>query len=143
MTCVWDAIIQGIPVNVLKDHGLGNMVARGQKRKRNQKILVTYLKQHAKMVDHVTVNGKNLSRRQKEENWKATREFDVKTIGNGYYCSAADPFLILVCDMFKCSIIHDYCGSHIRYDHPQCLFTIHISSSSTHMVFQKTCLKDQ
>ena len=35
---------------------------------------------------------------------------NVKSIRNGYLCSTCDPFLCLVCQLFKLNICHNYNG---------------------------------
>lgn len=137
MTCVWNSLIQGIPINQFNNHNFT--------KKPNPTQFTQYLKdQNTKNTskvpyrDNIIVNGKNLTNKEKEENFEAIKNFNVGSIGGGYFCSTGDPFLIITGEIFQCSIHHNYNNHLIKYNHSNPKFTICVNSSSSHMSFTKT-----
>jgi hypothetical protein len=154
MTCVWDALIKGIPIDDL-DNILGHKkkVSEGKPKKRKdiqkekslknnlkRDIFVKYLQKNAKKTSVVYVNDEELTETQINENFKAVQALSVNGIWNGYFCSTFDPFLILVCELFECSIYHKYLNSNIRYEHLNSKFIIYLKSSSEHMSYVRTAV---
>jgi len=97
MTCFWDAIRNKLNIKDSNETFIKNLKSKNNK---NTNILW---------------NDTSLSDKQLEENYVHIREFDDKKINNGYDCSVCDPFLILICNIYKVSIIHNYRGIIINY----------------------------
>ena len=55
------------------------------------------------------------TQQQLEENYQHIKDFNVKSISAGYLCSTCDPFLLLICELFKVNINHNYCGYKMKY----------------------------
>ena len=43
------------------------------------------------------------------------KDFNENNINQGYDCSSCDPFMILLCELFKININYDYNGNNIQY----------------------------
>jgi hypothetical protein len=130
MTCVWDSIIRGIPIECFRSYNFAI--------KPDAMTFVKFLKNNNKKVSFITVNDQDIKNKEREENYKAVKELNIKTVNQGYFTSSKDPFLILICELFRCSIYHNYRGHLIKYEHQNPLFKIHVHSSSSHMSYQKT-----
>ena len=103
--------------------------------------LVLFLKKHNCITKNITCNGKICSDKMLEENKNAVKEYDKNQINQGYYCSTADPFLFLVCFLFKVNIHHNYNGHVILYEHPNYTRTIYYKSNTSHFTYKKTIMK--
>ena len=129
MTCVWDSLLHGIPAD--------KFIQKNMRNKPNQKDFVTLLKNNNKKINNIIINSTNLTKSEVEENYEAIQNFDINSICNGYFCSASDPFFILLCDFFQCSIHHTYINNIIKYEITNPQFRLHICSSHSHMMFKK------
>ena len=136
MTCVWNSLIAGIPNEIFQDLKLGK--CRNKKRRATPEQFVTYLKNKATKISSVKINDEGLSQKQVEENYEHVKNFDTNSIHKGYYCSACDPFLILVCGLFNCSINHHYLDTVINYEHQNPKFRIAIRNDYGHMSYNGT-----
>lgn len=56
-----------------------------------------------------------LSEKQLEENFEHIRDYKIQTVSAGYWCSTCDPFLILICHIFKVNIAHRFNNTMINY----------------------------
>jgi len=152
MTCVWDSLIKGIPIDQLNEV-IGNKkkLDPSKKKKYDHKekslkkdlkrdIFVKYLQKNIRKTSKVSVNGEQLTEQQINENFKAIQSLSANNICDGYYCSTCDPFLILVCELFECSIFHTYMNSHIKYECTDSKFIMYLRSSSTHMSHNRTTI---
>jgi hypothetical protein len=132
MTCVWDSLIDGIfRDKIIYDEYFD--------KKPNPYQFVEFVKSKNKMTN-IKVNDNILTEKEKKENFEAIKCFNIGSINQGYLCSTSDPFLILVCEIFGCSIIHKYLNTTIKYEHENPknnLCNIYICSSRGHMSFQK------
>jgi len=129
MTCVWTALLSGIPRDVF-----------GNVRISQPRELVEFLKNHNVKTDHVKFNGSELSEKRKEENYEAIKCFDLESIYGGYFCSFEDPFLFLVSELSKISIRHVFNGHVADYIYGNENRCIHLRSSASHMNF--VCLRN-
>lgn len=128
MTCVWNALLMGIPKDSYQD---GKHITQPLQ-------LVEYLKKYNCKTIHVKINGCLLSDKRIAENLEAVSSFNSSSIYGGYFCAFEDPFLFLVCELFKLNIKHTINGhvaEYIYYDGVQSIKWIHLSSSSSHMNF--------
>lgn len=104
MTCFWDGIIA-----VLQEHQL----ISGFPPTPHQ--LATFLKQNNRLTTNVTWQGSTLTNKQMNENYEHVRNYDISQIRNGYLCSTCDPFLLLIAQLFRINIKHEYVNSFINY----------------------------
>nr|QBK88580.1 MAG: hypothetical protein LCMiAC01_02570 [Mimivirus LCMiAC01] len=107
MTCFWDGILKALNRNIFTN------------KLHNPKPveLINVLKSCSKITFDTLWNGKKLTHEQLQENLQHVNDFDVNKLYNGYDCSACDPFLLLVCQLFRVNIIHDYNGRIMKYTH--------------------------
>lgn len=126
MTCFWDALL-----NKLRDEDLRNLLRGGPRTPRN---LVLALKRENRQTTTVRWQGQALSPQQLTENVEWVQTHDVNTIQNGYDCSTADPYLLLVSWLLRVRIHHRYLRSDIVYapDGPA-RYQIHLSSNRGHI----------
>ena len=128
MTCFWKGIINCLDVNDFNKFGIN--------RKPTEYELVKLLKLNNKLCYMVKCHDEYLSDIFLHECKLAINELDINSIKNGYYCSTCDPFLILVCNLFKCNIEHDYCNHKIKYEIYNSIKTINVKSNKSH--FEKS-----
>ena len=131
MTCVWNALLSGIPRNVIRQENI-----------RQPRDLVEYLKKHNVKTNQVKFNGSFLSEKRKEENFEAVAGFDSGSIYGGYFCSFEDPFLFLVAELFQINIHHLFNGHVADYEVGGNGVNqwMHLRSSASHMNF--VCVKN-
>lgn len=128
MTCVWNALLMGIPKDLYRD---GSNITQPLQ-------LVEYLKKYNCETIHVKINKTFLSEKRIAENLEAISSFNSSSIYGGYFCAFEDPFLFLVSELFKLNIKHTINGHIAEYiydDGVQSMKWIHLSSSSRHMNF--------
>lgn len=126
MSCFWDALIKNIKHDDIYDIFKFNKI--------NPLIFVNNLKLNNKLVDTIYINDQLISKKQQNENYEHIKNYDVNTISNGYLCSTADPFLILIADIFSITINNKFLNKNIIYK-PICFsrYTINISNDNGHM----------
>ena len=127
MTCFWDGILHN-----LNDDDFQRVF---QVNKPNNKNLIKLLKDNNRKTKNINWNGEIFSEKQLEENFIHIKDFNEKFIGNGYLCSTCDPFLLLVSQIFKINIYHNYCGNKLNYQCKGATKTIRVKSNRGH--FQK------
>ena len=103
MTCFWDGIVK----ELLKHKLIRKYVSAA--------YMANFMKQHVIPTCDVTWNGEILTRQLLYENFKAIYELNVRKIGYGYFCSSCDPFLLLLSQLYKVHIDHNYNGTLIKY----------------------------
>ena len=106
MTCFWDAIWSSLCVD---DY----TYLKIQKTSRNG--LIASLKKLKKPVDSVSWQGSKLKKQEKEEHLEAINVYNSTNINNGHLTSTCDSFLLLLSELFKLNITHNYCGHVIQY----------------------------
>ena len=110
MTCVWDALRTKIRSDDLRTIlGLHSPTPRD---------LVMALKSRNIATVGVRWQGKLITTTEMTENMKAIEYHDVNSISDGYDMSVCDPYLLLVCFLFKIRITHEYLSTRIVYDPP-------------------------
>jgi len=105
MTCFWDGILQAL-------HSSPRLLLGN---KYNKEKLINLLKNKNRRVENILWNNELISNQEKEEHYKAVKDFDIKNIRSGYYCSTCDSFLLLICELFNVNIEHIYMGIKINY----------------------------
>jgi hypothetical protein len=138
MTCFWDALIAGLPVELFQlDTQIG---ASSRPRRMDPMTFVSFLQSKNKETPHVQINKEFLSKQRQEENFEAVRIYDKKTMYDGYWCAAEDPFLFFVAELFQINIHHNFCGHTFIYSYVNPLVaqskTLYLHSSNGHMSFR-------
>ena len=123
MTCFWDGIL-----NTLTDRDFEKF----KFRKMPNSEFVLFLKKFNKKTRNVIWNNEKFSEKQLDENFTHIKEFDFRSIRNGYDCSSCDPFLILICEIFAVSIDHNYRGNMIKYRNVNSKRILRFGSNSGH-----------
>jgi hypothetical protein len=112
MTCYWQAITAKITLSDINEY---------LAPKESSFIMVdivkfiTLLKENNIKTNDIRWNGEELSDKLMEENYTWIKEYDINKINGGYDCSVADPFLMLICQIFGINIVHNYNGVNINY----------------------------
>ncbi len=127
MACFWKGLLTGLPHNKIKDIFNVNQKPRPIE-------FVKLLKNNAIKTENVLWNGQKLTLQELDENLVAIQELDESSIHRGYYCSCCDPFLLLVCQLFKININHNYNKTLIKYtyDTNENIPTLKFSSDRGH-----------
>ena len=126
MSCFWDTLIKNINKNDIRDVL--------QIENTNPKTFSNALKNENIKTKNVLWNNEKLSEKQKQENFDHIKEYNINNVNNGYLCSCCDPFLLLITELFKIEIIHDYNKNNLIYKNTlECKYTININSNSGHM----------
>tara|TARA_B110000971_G_C19709464_1_gene363561 strand:+ start:62 stop:475 length:414 start_codon:yes stop_codon:yes gene_type:complete len=137
MSCFWQGIQRSLTIKDFEPYEEPNTVQFVP----NLLQLVLFLKKHNCITIDIKCNGEVCSQKMLEENKTAIDEYDCNQINQGYYCSTADPFLFLICFLFKVHIHHDYNGHSIVYEHPNHVRTIYYQSNTSHFTYKKTIMK--
>ena len=103
-----------------------------QINKPNNKNFVKILKSNLRKTKDIIWNGETLTNKQLEENYEHIKDFNVDSIYGGYLCSTCEPFLFLVCELFKMNINHNYCGQLMSYKVTNPIRTLNFKSNSGH-----------
>jgi hypothetical protein len=129
MSCVWKGLVEGLQdalsIKITKEQLYKNI-------KRKNKKTFDMLWNDTKLTD------KNL-----EENLEHIKELSEKDLTNGYLCSTCDPLLLLVGQIYKVSIQHNYAGTIIDYDNVNANIKMYFASNSYHFWFDKKAKKTQ
>tara|TARA_B100000401_G_scaffold223105_1_gene150951 strand:- start:2741 stop:3124 length:384 start_codon:yes stop_codon:yes gene_type:complete len=123
MTCFWDGIL-----NTLTNEDFEKF----KFKKMPNSEFVLFLKKFNKKTENVNWNNEKFSDRQLDENFTHIKDFDYQSIRNGYDCSTCDPFLILICELFCVSIVHNYIGNKLYYNHSNPKRVLNFGSNSGH-----------
>ncbi len=107
MTCFWTSIIAALGDDI-------NNVLNCQIRPSVEKF-IGLLKGGIIETSDVLWNGNELSPKEYVENSQRIREIDTKTINLGYDCSTCEPVLLLICQLFKINIQHNFNGHIVNY----------------------------
>jgi hypothetical protein len=127
MSCFWDSLIKTIQNDDL------NTYFDNQNTRINPHNLATILKNVNKKTPDILWNNTELTEKMMEENIESIKEYDVKHVQNGYYCSTCDPFLFLLADYLDINIEHNYDGNKMIYmQKKNSRYTIKISSDRGH-----------
>jgi hypothetical protein len=131
MTCFWDGLIQALIKSQTNLLGITNIL--GITGKLNAVSFSESLKKKNCMTDNIIWNNESLSEQFKQENMQMISDFELSTINKGYLCSSCDPFLLLISQIFRIDINHDYNGYNIIYKNSQSNGNnINVSSNKGH-----------
>ena len=107
MTCFWNGIIEALTTKQLLPRGMQPMQ------------LAIFLKKNNREAKNVLWNNSFLRNKEYKEHKQAVDEYDHRTIYNGHLCGVCDPFLLLICEIYKLIIYHTYNGRIMVYKHIQ------------------------
>ena len=124
MTCFWDGILH----NLTKE----DFRKTFDVKKPSNVNLVKMLQENNRKTKNILWNGEKLTQQQLEENYQHIKDFNVKSISAGYLCSTCDPFLLLICELFKVNINHNYCGYKMKYRINNSIKTLNFKSDRGH-----------
>ena len=60
-------------------------------------------------------NNEILTKQEKEEHFTHIKDYNINGIRQGHLCSTCDSFLLLISDIFKINIHHQYLNINIQY----------------------------
>ena len=130
MSCFWDAIL-----NKIKTQDFQKIFNHSGKP--NPETFAKMLIKENVKTENVLWNSQIMKEKQLQENYEHIQEFNVSNVNQGYDCSTCDPFLLIICELFKISIQHVYLGKTIEYTHKKNVFnnnyTIKLQSDKGHM----------
>ena len=124
MTCVWKGLLNCLNNSDFKQFDLS--------KKPREMEFVKLLKSKNCLCRSVTWQGKSMRKQFLDECFEAVKCFNERSINSGYLCSTCDPFLILVCEIFRVNISHRYCGHMVQYKVPGAIKTLKVTSNKGH-----------
>ena len=124
MTCFWDGIYRKLTDEDMK--------LINSNKKINIKEFINLLKNNNKICNEVKWQSEYMSELLLKENFKMIQEYDINNINNGYLCSTCDPFIILICEIFKVNINHNYNNIIINYTIKNSRKTLNFKSNKSH-----------
>merc|ERR1711871_1138093 len=92
---------------------------------------------------NVIWSNKEITNQQKEENYEAINNLDIKNISSGYFCSTFDPFLFLISELFYLNIHHSYLGNNINYKNINSIKNVYYSSDTGHFKYISTKIESK
>jgi hypothetical protein len=107
MSCFWDNILISLSEEDFNFIGYSRM---------NNYNFIRFLKNMNEEVTDVFWNHSKLTDKQIEENILHIETYPVNDIENGYLCSICDPFLLLICYLFKVNIKHIFLDTTHLYE---------------------------
>ncbi len=123
MSCFWDALFTRLPSKYKQTpHNI-----------RNIQNLYHYMKTNNKKIRSIKINNKPLTPKFKHECFLAVQNHR-DPLNDGYWCSTADPFLLLYSYLFNISIKHRYINNEIHYQNTKknCNTTLLFHSNHNH-----------
>jgi len=109
MTCFWDSLYSALKTEDFQAAGI-------PKKPRTTRDLLDVLVSRNRICDHVTVNCTFPTESQKNELYDWIREYDRSKISDGHWTGCCDPFLVLVCEVFRVAVRHFYKGALPGFD---------------------------
>ena len=123
MTCFWDGIL-----NALKDDDWSYIQMnpiippklRPPSNTRNVRAFIAWLKNIAAALHHdiipISWQSKVLTSKFCTEVFESITNYDINGIGGGHLTSCCDPFMCLICYIFRVCIEHNYNGHMVIYN---------------------------
>jgi hypothetical protein len=123
MTCFWDGILNKLTPQDFSSYHI---------KKPNNKNFVSFLQKHNMKTNMIKWNDTIVSKQQMNEHFTHIKDFQVNSIYDGYFCSTFEPFLFLICQLFKVNIDHCYCGIVMKYRYPNGIRVLKFKSNKNH-----------
>jgi hypothetical protein len=117
MTCFWDAILSRISLDDINT----NLTIDSTYFSINKKEFINLIKSKILHIDPIDIcfcikwNNEHLREKLIQENLLWIEQYDINKIEEGHYCSICDPFLMIICYIFKVNINHNYNGVPVIY----------------------------
>ena len=124
MTCYWDGLLRSLDQE--------DLTLLNSNKNINNIDFILLLKKNNKICENVKWQNEFLMKKLLEENYEMVKGFNENNINQGYDCSSCDPFMILLCELFKININHDYNGVNIQYKIEDTRKTINYKSNQSH-----------
>lgn len=134
MTCFWNAILQGLPLELFSEK------FNIKYRKPNEKEFICLLKDKNILTKNIKLLPFNifLNEKRLSENMEWISSLDINSIYNGYYCSSIDPFLCLISELFEINIEHIFYNTKIIFENIKNMNgTLYLYSNNGHCSFKK------
>ena len=96
MSCIWIGLINALKLKITAND------------------LLLYLQKNNKETKNVLWNGQCLTTKEHKES--ISRIKSINSVNEEYDCSACDPLLLLIAELYNVSIIHNYNNSIIKYE---------------------------
>ena len=126
MACFWQGLLGALTQPMLKETFNCNSRPRPDQ-------LISLFHQKVTKTPNVLWQGQKLKEQEMEENIKRIKEFKPHQARSGYDCSSCDPYLLLVCQLFKVNINHKFNGTMIKYTYqPESQMTLSFASNRGH-----------
>lgn len=114
MTCVWKGLIESLDLRIKPDN-----------------FLMELQEENTETID-MLYNGKPLTKQNYMENIERINSLTSKSIRGGYDCSACDPLLLLVGQIYSVSIEHTFVGKTFQYTNVKSNQKIKVESDEGH-----------
>ncbi len=109
--------MKGLGVNVINKALGSDMKAMKQYSSSHIEEFILLLKKANKVTKNVTWNGHKLTESEYTDNFNVIDQFTTKDIYNGHNTSACDPFLCLVCELFRTNLDFHFNCTEIMYQY--------------------------
>ena len=123
MACFWNGLIKML----LKEE----LISRKIDAEHLLSIVKYFNDQNMQRRRHtVEINGKCPTKKQMMENYH--RIMYINSVNDGYDCSSFDPVLIIICEIYRVNIEHDFVGNVVTYFRKKNKKTIKVFSNKEH-----------
>uniref|UniRef100_A0A6C0B4Q2 Uncharacterized protein n=1 Tax=viral metagenome TaxID=1070528 RepID=A0A6C0B4Q2_9ZZZZ len=126
MACFWEGILSSLSTVDKVKLGINNHIPN----------LIEALKKYNTHDITVLWQNKDISKKEKDENYTHINDYSVNSYNKGYLCSTCDPFLILVSHILHVDIHHEYLNNVIKYSSNSDK-TYVFKSNSGHFTYKK------
>lgn len=136
MTCFWNGVLKSLNKNVF-NYKLKNPTPSE---------IISILKKNNRKTPNVICNGEKFMNKTMEENMEWIKNLDINKIHCGHDCGTFNPFMVLICQLYKAHIDHEYTDNNnkkhtltYRYTSDgkiidKHLTTLNFQSSKTHFI---------
>ena len=102
MSCFWIGLINAIDIESFQKLGYT------KKDRPSPGEFIQLLKSHVVRTSQVKWNGNSLSAKELDENFEHVKSLNIHSVNQGYDCSSCDPILLLVFQILRRNIEHNY-----------------------------------
>lgn len=127
MTCFWDGLLKVLAPQDFR--------IIGKRKPKKATDFIAMLQSKNNLTTDIGWNSSCPTELQLKENYEAVKSFRPRSAQHGYDCSAFDPFLFLVAQIFEVSIVHKGAFSTSTYQNLRSSRkTLRVSSDLGHFV---------